>query len=295
MKKRIKRWFGAMMALAMCITLAPTATAKADEAVTTSAPAVMLSQYSENQLLGTALGTWTNDNEQEIVVEKDHIYIANTAYGEIKVKVDADWKYEGLTEIPDGVVTRANAEDIANIGFTAGTATKALKFTSGDDVYYLYRGSDIELGGGLLVIECRTNNNAKRFYGQMKIVDGDAYMFTDFLDTIEIDDTSFVEVENVTTGDTADVTTEDTTGEVTEAPEVTETPEVTEAPEIVEDTVEEVTETPEIVEDTEDTEIDAEFSVTTTKDGRAVYAGEQVYVVKKGDCLWAIARTFLGP
>ena len=31
-----------------------------------------------------------------------------------------------------------------------------------------------------------------------------------------------------------------------------------------------------------------------TKDGREVLAGETIYVVKKGDCLWAIAKKFLG-
>ena len=121
----------------------------------------------------------------DIIVEKDHIYIADISFGETKVKVDADWKYEGLTEIPDGIVTRVNAEDIANIGFSAGTATKALKFTSGDDVFYLYRGSDIELGSGLLVIERRTDERTRRYYGQWKIVDGDGIRFSDVLNSME--------------------------------------------------------------------------------------------------------------
>ena len=31
-----------------------------------------------------------------------------------------------------------------------------------------------------------------------------------------------------------------------------------------------------------------------TKDGREVYADETVYIVKKGDCLWSIAKQLLG-
>lgn len=34
--------------------------------------------------------------------------------------------------------------------------------------------------------------------------------------------------------------------------------------------------------------------VSKTTDGRAVYEGEEVYKVQKGDCLWAIAKKFLG-
>ena len=39
---------------------------------------------------------------------------------------------------------------------------------------------------------------------------------------------------------------------------------------------------------------DTESAVEKTTDGRAVYAGETVYVVKKGDCLWNIAKQLLG-
>jgi len=55
--------------------------------------------------------------------------------------------------------------------------------------------------------------------------------------------------------------------------------------------VEEPTATPEVK--TDETTTDKEV-VEKTKDGRAVYAGETVYVVKKGDCLWNIAKKLLG-
>ncbi len=60
-----------------------------------------------------------------------------------------------------------------------------------------------------------------------------------------------------------------------------------EEPKEEEPKAEEPTETPTV--ETEDKEI-----VEKTKDGRSVYTGETVYIVKKGDCLWNIAKQLLG-
>lgn len=365
MKKRIKSLMGVALALVMCLTMAPTATAKADEAVA-------LSEYTEEQLLQAILGFWTNDDSYEFTVEKEHILIERYFYGDVTTFVDVDWSYSGVVTLEERIVSYANSEyereeidfgvyvtfengvwsdkkgriyssdqliDGSGSGATAsasveyvdgvwkdydgnvyeeselegasavaevkfGQKTKALKFASDIGAFYLYRGSNSIHGGGLLVVERITEDQRATFYAQFKEVDDGAYSFSDFLNTIKVDDTDFDAVEE-TTGEVKDTddevveapeVKEDTTEDTTEVTEDTteDTTEVTETPEINEDTEEVVGEAPEVTEDTADEEIDAEFSVTTTKDGRAVYAGEQVYIVKKGDCLWAIARQLLG-
>ena len=71
--------------------------------------------------------------------------------------------------------------------------------------------------------------------------------------------------------------------------------------EVTEDTPAEEPKEEETTEDTsaeepkkeEATEADKKV-VSKTKDGREVYEGEEVYIVKKGDCLWGIAKQLLG-
>lgn len=104
MKKKFLRLVGVLLAFAMCVTMAPTATAKADEAVA-------LSEYTEEQLLEAFLGEWSSER-CTCIIEKGHLLVKDTWREE--VNVDTDWSYEGVVELEGRVLTPEDIENVMN-------------------------------------------------------------------------------------------------------------------------------------------------------------------------------------
>ncbi|MBO5192905.1 MAG: hypothetical protein J6C22_18240, partial [Bacteroides sp.] len=71
MRKVFKSLLGVVLALVMCLTMAPATTAKADEAVA-------LSEYTENQLLTAFMGEWEGTERGEYaILSRNHIKMWN--------------------------------------------------------------------------------------------------------------------------------------------------------------------------------------------------------------------------
>jgi len=321
MKKTIKNLLGVALALVMCLTMAPTATAKADEAVA-------LSEYTEEQLLTAFMGEWGGYGGYAELTE-EHAKLGNVEYNwdtgedEVCILVDLDWKYEGIVELEGRELTE---EDFDNnmIGMPVDSKTKALKFTGGEYTFYLYVGYDMDFDKNLTIE--RVDAADEQYFVQVNLK-------TSFGNE-EVEPTIDVVLE-AATAESATPKTEEPTVEPTETPVEepkaeeptpvpTETPveepkteepaEDTTADAEVEAPVEDVTdETPVEEPKAEDTTAETPVEDTTTetetpavetednkeviektKDGREVYTGEQIYIVKKGDSLWKIAKELLG-
>ena len=284
MRKVFKSLLGVVLALVMCLTMAPATTAKADEAVA-------LSEYTENQLLTAFMGEWEGTERGEYaILSRNHIKMWNDEYD--KTFIDTDWTYEGLVEVETTKLTWADWEAWMN-GETNTYKTKALKFTGGGYVVYLYVEYSEWAGERVLRVKY-TNETAEidsSRYLMVKNVSEDEQCYVD-----ELLEASLTATETPAEEPKAEEPTPaptETPVEEPKAEEPTETPveepkaeEPTETP-VEEPKIEEPTETPTV--ETGDKEI-----VEKTKDGRAVYTGETVYIVKKGDCLWNIAKQLLG-
>lgn len=360
MKKSIKSLIGVALALVMCLTMAPTATAKADEAVA-------LSEYTEEQLLTAFMGEWDVDGYVEhAILSRNHIKVWDSVYdlelGKTveQVYVDTDWTYEGLVEVEtkltyedweawmnryiylekvDGtwVDRDGNVYDEKDVTKTEGEIegvfvdyvdgawkdddgnvyaeesldyiygeielrldikTKALKFTGSGYVVHLYVEYNERFGvrGLRMQYTNETTEHNGSIYLLCKIDEDYTSYFVDELLEASLTATE-TPVEEPTQAPTATpaptVTPAEEPAEEPTTPVETETPveepkaeEPTETP-VEEPKTEEPTETPDV--ETEDKEI-----IEKTKDGREVYTGETVYIVKKGDCLWSIAKQLLG-
>lgn len=365
MKKTFKRLLGVALALVMCLTMAPATTAKADEAVA-------LSEYTENQLLTAFMGEWEGaDRGQYAILSRNHIKMWNDEYD--KTVIDTDWTYEGLVEVETNKLTYADWEALMNE--TPNThKTKALKFTGGGYVVYLY--VEYTEWHDMRVLRVQYTNETTDHDGSMYLMyksisedescsvdelleasltatetpveepkteepvedteteeapstayikgKDDEALTTLTLEVGELHDLNFDGIDdfnlenysytwisnapevakvdqkgNVTAvaAGSATVTVsivdnrdgsavEVTPVVITVAETVIEDEEPTEVP-AEEPKPEEPTETPTV--ETEDKEV-----IDKTKDGREVYTGETVYIVKKGDCLWNIAKQLLG-
>ena len=275
MRKVFKSLLGVVLALVMCLTMAPATTAKADEAVA-------LSEYTENQLLTAFMGEWEGTERGEYaILSRNHIKMWNDEYD--KTFIDTDWTYEGLVEVETTKLTWADWEAWMN-GETNTYKTKALKFTGGGYVVYLYVEYSEWAGERVLRVKY-TNETAEidsSRYLMVKNVSEDEQCYVD-----ELLEASLTATETPAEEPNAEEPVEETpVEEPTPAPTETPVEEPTETP-VEEPKTEEPTETPTV--ETGDKEI-----VEKTKDGRAVYTGETVYIVKKGDCLWNIAKQLLG-
>lgn len=306
-KRQIKTLFrnlaGAILALTLCITLIPTQTVKAESAATSgtnSGPVAILVNYdctslTDEQLMEAYFGEWDNSAS----LTKNHVKIDyESDDGEDIMEVDADWEFVGSVILEGLVLTEDDYMMKFELGKELDTKVKALKFKTDDAEFLVHRGFDLLWGARALFVEMTTEDGTKttaHFFNKFvgwKEVDGEKVPDTvrvlealaaakeAVVDT-PVDTTEDVDAEGTTVEEPkAEITVEEPTAEDTTTKDPTAETQVKEP------------ETEEV--EVETTVEDNNEVVEKTKDGRPVYVGETVYVVKKGDCLWAIARTLLG-
>lgn len=292
MKKIIKSLLCIMAVLALCLTIAPTQVSMAAE--------VDYTKLTQEQLEAICFGTWDSFGSYYDISET-----GVTANGELWI----GWNYEGMVEFSEAILDNDDfelfyekrfgicsleeyidgyldedmtPEEVEEATSTATEeynrimthnpdgVTNALKFTNGDNKYYMYYGLDGTVGESSLVIHMMFDDGSQKlspmFFRVVNVSeeDDESLRFYEIVERLDEFMTEAPATEKVEEPATEDVTTE--------KPEETTTSEPSE-----EVTTAEKTEEP-----------------ATTDKVDSVTEGEVEYTVKKGDCLWAIARQFYG-
>ena len=249
MKKFTKKFMGMLLALALCLTIAPTQVSMADE--------VDYTKLTQEQLEAICFGTWDAFGYYYNISET-----GVTANGELWI----GWNYEGMVEFSEAVldnddfepfyeknrfgacsleeyIDRYLDEDMTPEEVKEATATateeynrimtqnpdgvtNALKFTNGDNKYYMYYGLDGTVGEPSLVIHMMFDDGSQRlspmFFRVVNVTeDGDESLrFREVVERLD----EFMN-ESPATEKVEEPATEDVT---TEKPEETTTPEPSE-------------------------------------------------------------------
>lgn len=255
MRKTIKKLLGAMLAIALGVTMLPAQEVKAE--VWNVVIDVDETDMTEAQLLEAYMGNW----EDSVLTEEHATLVLSEPWGEVISQIDTDWTYVG-TVIIEGVPL--SSEDYEIMEFTGkepeGKA-KALQFVSDEYNFEVYKGYNRRMGAKCLVIDATSKDGGEltRFEHIVKFVnDGEGFKESKIVDVL------LAVQENV-----AEVPTD------AEAKE--------------EESKEEVKEEPK-----EEPKEESKEEAQIIPSGRELAEGESVYVVKKGDCLWSIAKTLLG-
>lgn len=214
-------------------------------------------KLTEEQLEAICFGTWETR-------------FGNYVYSEAGIyEVDYEdemkpWTYEGMVEFDKAVIDTETYLAYTDQKDWTGI-TNALKFTDGVKEYYLYYGLDAGMGESTLIRHDIDENGVSRINALVRRVNGDERLkFSEVIERLDEFMTEAPATEKVEEPATEDVTAE--------KPEETTTPEPSE----------EVTTTEKVEEP------------ATTDNVDFIMEGEVEYTVKKGDCLWAIARQFYG-
>lgn len=281
MRKTMKKLLGAALAIALCVTMLPAQTAKAEENSSATSGTnsninyMYRSNYgeanmTEEQLLEAFLGEWDNGS---VVMTKEHITFSKYDWDVEKTVVvyETDWEFKE-SFIKTGLALDDETYWLMLEGRSEGQAAKALRFVSEDYEWNLYKGYNREWGNIQLAIEKldkETGAVLETTYTYAKTELGSEMDFATRIYNVlaaigERDGVVECEVTVDAAGETPieEPKPEDTT---------TETP---------------AEETP--AEEPKEETPKAEAS------GREVLEGESVYIVKKGDCLWSIAKALLG-
>lgn len=220
--------------------------------------AVALSEYTEEQLLTAFLGNWEGDLGASVVIKKDHVTIEKKpTWIDAGLNLDTDWTYEGMVELEGRRLTYADFEKSLN-GETLNTKTKALKFTSEEYSFFVYISYVDTKYLTVEYVQGATGNSGIAHVFYKEASNGSELFISAALEEA-----------------------------VKNTPVVEKTVEKSNTEETVETPIE--NSTPELKETEDKKEV-----IEKTKDGRNVYSGETVYVVKSGDCLWNIAEQLLG-
>lgn len=259
MRTTIKKLLGAMLAIALCVTMLPAQEVKAE--VWNVVTDVDETGMTEAQLLEAYMGNW-----EDSVLTKEHAtLVLSQPWGEVIFQIDTDWTYVG-TVIIEGVPL--SSEDYEMMEFTGNAPegkAKALQFVSDEYNFEVYKGYNRRLGAKCLVVDATTKDGGEltRFEHVVKFVsDGEGFKESKIIDVL------LAAQENVT-----------------EVPTDTE--------QNMEESKDEEPKDEEPKDEEQKKEEQKEESQITPS-GRKLAEGESVYVVKTGDCLWGIARTLLG-
>lgn len=263
------------------------------------------STMSDETVKNAYLGTW----DGTCIFTEDSVSIDYYDYDTANVFLyESGWKFKEA-KILEGVITcEDDYYDKVEGGIEPTTKVKALVFEADNgDVFTMYRGFNWYRGYRCLKVDIKfaadgaekTVECMERWIGWEEneyAIYPVALRITDALKgavdgtvkagkLIAPDVEGYYEEEDTTdVSDTTEEPKEETPKTEEPKEEVKEETPKTEGP-VKEDTKEEVK---------EDTTKEDKEAVSKTKDGRPVYENEQVYVVQKGDCLYAIAKKLLG-
>ena len=285
MKKLTKKLMGMVLALVLCLAAVPAEVSMAAE--------VDYTKLTEEQLEAIVFGEWESYGIPQSVSRTEATFDG---------QVYATWIYEGMVEFNAAVLDEEDYEMLRSITNPQNPdgVTNALKFTDGTSEYYFYYGLDASLGESTLLLHTVSDNEGASVYPLIfKVVNNDTIKFAEVVERldefmVETPATEKVEepaTEDVTTEEPKETTTTEPSEEVT-ATEPSEEVVTTKPSEEV--TTTEKTEEPAATEPKKEITATEKETVSKTTDGRDVYAGEEVYKVVKGDCLWSIAKKFFG-
>ncbi len=301
--KVMKRFLSIVLVLALCLAFLPVQSAKAASGGTVEIETEKIeldifefdfTTLTDKQVEEIYFGTWysgtySGEFKQEITENAFTIYCNSFDDDELSfIEVDRlEWSYKGVVTVDNAILTD---EEFDNEIGTGTSKAKALKFELDNSVFYVVpmltenKYTDA-YGIFLTVVECDAKTGDVLGYNdnvvsQRIIGYGEYGIDTKFFANVIA---MVLDGQNIprTFDDKAEDTTEDTTTD-----------------DVTADTTTEESKTDDAIADTSDEESTTEKTekkvVKKTSDGREVYEGEQVYIVKKGDSLWKIAKKLLG-
>ena len=283
--KVMKRFLSMVLVLALCLAFLPVQSAKADTDV--NIREFDFTTLTDEQVEEAYFGTYYYlGYEAYCEVREDRWVYVNKGNTEIY-----EWNYKGVVTVDD--VELYNGEDWS----VKSVKVKALKFESENSVFYIMpQLEESEYGGDTNYLCCveydkTTEEKIDSFPLPPRMIGFETNDYGTFPNGISLSEVLGMVLDGKEIPRTFDHNTgEEITEEVKTEDTTTEEPKT-------DDTTEEPT-TDDITTDTSDKESTTEKPekkvVKKTSDGREVYEGEQVYIVKKGDCLWNIAKQLLG-
>ena len=298
-KLKMKRFLSMVLVLALCLAFLPVQSAKADTDV--NIYEFDFTTLTDKQVEEAYFGTYYADGYGEYYeVREDRWAFLWEDNTEI-----LEWNYKGVVTVDD--VELYNGEDWS----VKSVKVKALKFESENIVFYIMPQLEESEYGGDTNYLCRveydktTGEKIRSFPLPPRMIGFKTYDHGTFPDDISLsevlgmvlDGKEIPRIFDYNTGEeiTEEVKTEDIT---TEESKTDDTTEDTTTDDATADTTTEEPKTDDVTTDTSDKQSTTEKTekkvVKKTSDGREVYEGEQVYIVKKGDCLWNIAEQLLG-
>ena len=271
MKKNMKRLFGLFLVLAMCVALLPVQAAKA-EGLVYSKPVEFVDEMdmSDEQLKEAYLGTWkVLFGEDTVILSEDGMVVLDFEGNEV---VKSSWSYDASYLMERVPQTENQAMGLTFPEYDGEISDAvALVYEDGEYQYTIYKMYSMGMGGTVLLVQLYTADTIEYVKGYelyAKVVDENEYYVNDCLLMVSEDEAEEPEAEEPKE----------------EEPEAEEPK--TEEPEAEEPAVEEPKAEEPVAEEQEVAKV--------LESGRRVYVGEEVYVVKAGDCLWAIAEKLLG-
>lgn len=264
----MKKFISIILTLALCFMLIPVQSAYA-------------AYYGENydftamtdeQIEEAFFGDWFTYSYVKVGIKEDGLYYDDA--------ITANWSYKGVTTVENASLsaedfTREWEDEVYNRVGPSGV-TKALKFELEDSVVYVHPYWEPDMNRYCLGLYEYNLETGEYIDGFSTMIRNEEIMFEEVLDKVLAGEEIPADKEEEATEDTS-----------AEEPKEEETKEK----ETTEDTT---AEEPKAEEETEEKEETGKKAVSKTKDGRDVYEGEEVYIVKKGDCLWGIAKQLLG-
>ena len=290
MKKNMKRLFGLFLVLAMCVALLPVQAAKA-EGLVYSKPVEFVDEMdmSDEQLKEAYLGTWkVLFGGDTVILSEDGMVVLDSEGNEV---VKSSWSYDASYLMERVPQTENQAMGLTFPEYDGEISDAvALVYEDGEYQYTIYKMYSMGMGGTVLLVEAYTLDTVEYVNGYtlcVKVVDENEYYVNDCLLMVSEDEAEEPEAEEPKAEEpkAEEPEAEEPKAEEPEADEPAVEEPKTEEPETEEPKAEE----PEAEEPaTEEQEV-----AKVLESGRKVYVGEEVYVVKAGDCLWAIAEKLL--
>ena len=272
--KVMKRFLSMVLVLALCLAFLPVQSVKADTDSQFNIFEFDFTSLTDKQVEEAYFGTYYNlYSECRMEITENSISYSYEDYEEYNRTID--WSYKGVVTVDNAILTFEESDN--EVGTGTGKA-KALKFETDTTVCYIVPKVDEDYAGDTIYLSCaeydaKTGALVGSFVLPQRLVgliEGwilDLEGFSEILQMV-LDGKDIPRTFNYQEDDT----TEDTS---TEEPK-----------------------TDDVTEDTSDKESTTEKTdkkvIKKTSDGRKVYEGEQVYIVKKGDSLWKIAKKLLG-
>jgi len=268
MRRNVAKLVGVVLTAALCVTLVPVQTAKAEDVVLTYMPGNAGTadlEMTGSQLLEAYTGKW-EEEMSSFAVSEDKLVVEDWMTGETK---EIDWTYQAETKVIENVpLTEADAIDQREMGVDPEGKAKAIHFTDAENDYYLYKGYNLRMGTTVVNIMGYSKDSGDlqcSYIMAAKYIDDESYTVQQALEL----------AKQAVAGDA-------------EEPKAEE-------PKVEEPKPEEPKEEPKVEEPAEEPKTEEpKTEVKLTASGREMYAGEDVYIVQSGDCLWAIARKLLG-